>query len=284
MNYCLYNAANHGTGGAAIFGGQTIAGKTGTTSSNRDRWFCGYTSHYTAAVWCGYNQPEEIHLTGSTANPAARLWRMVMQPVHQGLGSVGLYNGNAMRQVNICLDSGLVATDACYADARGINRVSSPLVYPEDIPNGYCNKHVSVEYCVTGGGVAGEYCKHFEDVEIKTCSLVKLTPDEVRMLKDADNAGLVDTYTSDGYVYYVDENGEGLAWHGFYGNTNDEGSAPYMLCPVHTADAWADYDDETDDDFGSGGEEWGGIIDISPDDGSHGGNSDEDSDNQGGWN
>ena len=76
INYCLYNAANHGTGGAAIFGGQIIAGKTGTTSSNRDRWFCGYTSHYTAAVWCGYNQPEEIHLVGSTANPAARLWRI----------------------------------------------------------------------------------------------------------------------------------------------------------------------------------------------------------------
>ena len=60
MNYCLYNAANSGTGGAAIFPGQTIAGKTGTTSSNRDRWFCGFTGYYTAAVWCGYNQPEQI--------------------------------------------------------------------------------------------------------------------------------------------------------------------------------------------------------------------------------
>mgnify|MGYP002954241220 FL=1 len=38
MNYCLYNAANNGTGGVAVFPGQNIAGKTGTTSSNRDRW------------------------------------------------------------------------------------------------------------------------------------------------------------------------------------------------------------------------------------------------------
>jgi penicillin-binding protein 1A len=51
-----------------------IAGKTGTTSSYRDRWFCGFTGHYTAAVWCGYDHPERINLTGSTANPAARLW------------------------------------------------------------------------------------------------------------------------------------------------------------------------------------------------------------------
>lgn len=49
MNYCLFNAANNGTGGAAIFAGQNIAGKTGTTSSNRDRWFCGYTTHYTGS-------------------------------------------------------------------------------------------------------------------------------------------------------------------------------------------------------------------------------------------
>lgn len=264
INYTLYNAANYGTGGAAIFDGQIIAGKTGTTSSNRDRWFCGYTSHYTAAVWCGYNQPEEIHLVGSTANPAARLWRMVMKPIHQGLGSSGLYNGNAMQSVSICLDSGKLATDACYADCRGINRVSTVLVYPDDVPTGYCTKHVSVQYCVAGGGVAGEYCSHFDDAETRTCSLVKLTPEEVNMLKDADNAGLVDTYTSDGYVYYVSSSGEDLDWHGFYGNANDGVSAPYVICPVHTADSWDEFEDEFDDEFGAGGDGWGGIVDISP--------------------
>ena len=101
INYCLYNAANHGTGGAAVFGGQYIAGKTGTTSSNRARWFCGYTKHYTAAVWVGYRQPEEIRLTGNTANPAARLWRMFMQPIHEGLPAQGLYNGNNFYSVTV---------------------------------------------------------------------------------------------------------------------------------------------------------------------------------------
>ena len=77
MNYCLFNAANYGTGGAAIFNGQNIAGKTGTTSSQRDRWFCGYTSHYTAAVWCGYDQPEKVVLN---TNPAAQLWKRSCSP------------------------------------------------------------------------------------------------------------------------------------------------------------------------------------------------------------
>ena len=277
INYTLYNAANYGTGGAAIFDGQIIAGKTGTTSSNRDRWFCGYTSHYTAAVWCGYNQPEEIHLVGSTANPAARLWRMVMKPVHQGLGSRGLYNGNAMHEVSICLDSGLLATDACYADCRGINRVSNPLVYPEDMPTKYCNKHVTVEYCVTGGGVATEYCKHFDDADVRGQSLVKLTPAEVNMLKDADNAGLVDTYTSDGYVYYVSDSGDELDWHGFYGYSNNNVSSPYIYCPVHNADSWGELEDDfSNEDFGNGGEGWGGIVDISPDHGNSGNDSGND--------
>ena len=106
MNYCLFNAANNGTGGAAIFAGQNIAGKTGTTSSNRDRWFCGYTTHYTAAVWCGYDIPEQIYLTGSSANPAARLWKAVKQPIHDGLPREGLYTGNAFHSVGVCLDSG----------------------------------------------------------------------------------------------------------------------------------------------------------------------------------
>ena len=158
MNYCLYNAANYGTGGAAIFQGQNIAGKTGTTSSNRDRWFCGYTGYYTAAVWCGYNQPEQINLTGNYGNPAARLWKMVMQPLHEGKPAVPLYSGASFQSVTVCLDSGKLATAACSADARGISRVATVNCYPEDAPTEYCDKHVQVDYCVTGGGVATDYC------------------------------------------------------------------------------------------------------------------------------
>ena len=259
INYCLYNAANNGTGGAAIFGGQSIAGKTGTTSSNRDRWFCGYTSHYTAAVWCGYNIPEQIHVNG---NPAAQLWRKVMQPVHQGLNNQGLYNANAMRSVSVCLDSGNLATDACRHDARGINRVVEVMVYPEDMPEGVCTKHVDVHYCVDGGGVATEYCSLFGDANIQTMSLVKLTPAEVREIRDAARTGLVDVYTDNGYVYYISEGGEELPWTGFYGNLTNEGA--YHNCPLHTqayleealpegGEIWGDPNNGAGGDWNEGG-------------------------------
>jgi penicillin-binding protein 1A len=39
MNYCLQYAVSNGTGGEAAIYGQTVYGKTGTTSNNKDRWF-----------------------------------------------------------------------------------------------------------------------------------------------------------------------------------------------------------------------------------------------------
>ncbi len=232
MNYCLYNAANHGTGGAAIFQGQTIAGKTGTTSSNRDRWFCGYTSHYTAAVWVGYDQPEQIYI--NTANPAALLWKKVMQPIHNGLPREALYDTGSFRSIAVCLDSGKLATNACKLDCRGKDaRVAYVNVYNEDVPTETCDKHTLVEYCVTGGGVVGEYCGMFPDVTIESRALVKMNQAEVQELRSAANIGLTDTFLNDGYVYYLDG-----VWHGFKGNANTSQELPYLMCPTHNRAAW----------------------------------------------
>lgn len=243
VNYCLYNAANHGTGGAAIFGGQSIAGKTGTTSSNRDRWFCGYTTHYTAAVWVGYDQPEQIHVG---TNPAAQMWKKVMQPIHEGLPNEALYNGNAFRTVAVCLDSGLLATDACRSDVRGIDRVVYVNVYPGDEPQGTCDKHVQMEYCVTGGGVATDYCAMFPDANVQARSLVKLNSGEVDEIRSALGVGLNGVYASDGYVYYQDGN-----WRGFSGNyaNNDQ---PYLVCPIHNQDSWLEHEETQPTEEGGG--------------------------------
>ncbi|MCI6850615.1 MAG: hypothetical protein MR883_03745, partial [Clostridiales bacterium] len=249
MNYCLYNAANYGTGGAAIFGGQYIAGKTGTTSSNRDRWFCGFTTHYTAAVWVGYDQPEQISLG---ANPAAQLWRKVMQPIHEGLPAEGLYNGNALRSVNVCLDSGKIATAACYGDTRSMDRVVSVNVYSGDEPQGTCDKHVQVEYCVTGGGVATAYCSLFPNAKIETRSLVKLTQGEVEQMKAAASVGLSSDYLLDGCVYYLGEGG----WHGFYGNLAPSNTEPYLVCPLHNEESWLRHEQEQIQDDSGDGERW----------------------------
>ncbi len=78
----LQNAATYGTGWMANFGTTAVAGKTGTTSNDFDRYFTGYTRYYVAAVWTGYTYPAVLHYG---TNPAGLIWHDVMSRVHEGL-------------------------------------------------------------------------------------------------------------------------------------------------------------------------------------------------------
>ncbi len=75
----------YGTGrGLGLKGGMPAAGKTGTTNSSKDTWFCGYTRYYTAAVWVGYDTPRAMPgIYGSTY--AGVIWRDIMNDLHEGL-------------------------------------------------------------------------------------------------------------------------------------------------------------------------------------------------------
>ena len=52
MTDLLQGVVEHGTGRAAALGRPT-AGKTGTTTSNKDGWFVGFSSGITTGVWMG---------------------------------------------------------------------------------------------------------------------------------------------------------------------------------------------------------------------------------------
>jgi penicillin-binding protein 1A len=83
MTSMLVDAVTNGTGGAAIIGGgMPVAGKTGTSTDSMDRWFVGYTPHLIAGVWTGFDTPARM---SSQGNPAAHIFRMVMQPIHADL-------------------------------------------------------------------------------------------------------------------------------------------------------------------------------------------------------
>lgn len=239
INYCLQKAVESGTGSGADFYDVDIAGKTGSTSSFRDRWFCGFTGHYTASVWCGYDTPETIHSV-SGGNVAARMWKYVMEPVHEGLENIKLYDSREMVSVSVCLDTGKLATNACEQDIRG-GRTQSVLVYPEDVPTGSCDKHCVLEYC-SGGGVATEYCKQFAAVDttvkLEKKGLLKLTKEQIDEILAAEEFGLKEEYLKNEYVYYIDADGKDQAFKGFHNDINKTVEAPYMVCPVHTKEAW----------------------------------------------
>jgi penicillin-binding protein 1A len=67
MTDLLQTAVLSGTGRAAQIG-RPVAGKTGTTSSNKDGWFIGFSSGITAGVWMGRDNARPIAgLQGGTA-------------------------------------------------------------------------------------------------------------------------------------------------------------------------------------------------------------------------
>lgn len=81
MSYMLNIAARYGTGAGSWVSNMPHAGKTGSSTDYKDRWFVGFTPYYVCAVWTGYDTPYGY----SYSNPAISIWNKIMQPVHQGL-------------------------------------------------------------------------------------------------------------------------------------------------------------------------------------------------------
>lgn len=65
----LQTAVNIGTGRAAQIG-RPVAGKTGTTTSNKDGWFLGFSSGITTGVWMGNDKAKAIPGLQGGAAPA----------------------------------------------------------------------------------------------------------------------------------------------------------------------------------------------------------------------
>lgn len=162
MNKMLREAVTSGTGASASFSGMTIAGKTGTTNDNYDRYFAGYSPYYCAAVWTGFKSAERISYNG---NPAVTMWKKVMQQIHEGLENKPFEKPESgLTTVKVCADSGLLCTDACHADIRGDRAVSFEI--PAGLaPTESCNLHVMANYCTEGECLAGDLCPASSIVE-----------------------------------------------------------------------------------------------------------------------
>ncbi len=138
MNSILQDVVTRGTGSAAAFSGMTLAGKTGTTNDLRDRYFVGYSPYYVAACWVGYESNSRVSSGG--VNPATALWNKVMSQIHAGLENKSFFSSSDLVQVNVCADSGMLATNLCEQDPRG-SRVRTEWVAVDNQPQGMCTMH-----------------------------------------------------------------------------------------------------------------------------------------------
>ena len=91
-----------------------VAGKTGTTDDNVDKWFCGYTPYYSAAVWYGYdNRLRTTEIPKGDRNNAQLIWNFVMQRIHTDLPGAEFVIPDNVTKETVCTASGMKATDYC---------------------------------------------------------------------------------------------------------------------------------------------------------------------------
>ena len=167
MTDLLQSVVTNGTGyRAQVYNAKgermPTAGKTGTTTSTYDYWFCGYTPYYTCAVWYGYEMQKSM--TSAESGAAAKLWAKVMNRVHAELPVVEFEKVNNVTHINVCKYSNMLPTEACNKDPRGNCIITGTFAVGTE-PTQYCNFHRTVTLCSAGKDnmgknyIAGPYCK-----------------------------------------------------------------------------------------------------------------------------
>ncbi len=173
MTKMLQNVVEKGTAKEVTLRSEVdVAGKTGTTNSDHDRWFVGYTPYVIGGVWYGYLEPDS--LSKAQGNPAAKIWNEVMTQVHQiyferdakaGANKKTFEDARDIVTVTVCKDSGKLMSDACKADPRG-SRAEVAYFTADTVPVDYCDVHVMVKYDKVTKAVACNGCPDNNIIEV----------------------------------------------------------------------------------------------------------------------
>ena len=153
----LRSVATDGTARTANFSSQPVAGKTGTTQYDSDRWFCGFTPYYTAVIWAGYDDNSKE--LGNVVNHNV-IWRTIMQTIHENLNlPTGSYEQpSGIVEAAVCSKSGLLPVEGlCDQDPEG-NCVITEYFTEDTVPTEHCTTHVKVSICNESGDIATSGC------------------------------------------------------------------------------------------------------------------------------
>ena len=143
------------------------AGKTGTSSGNRDKLFVGYTPYYTAGIWCGYDNGTDS--VGALSKSHLKIWDEVMLNVHADIINSEedplTFSTEGLVYRPFCMDSGKLFSDACKYDARQ-SRIAYGYFAPDNAPSTLCDRHVLCDYDCVSKGVADESCPEENRVKV----------------------------------------------------------------------------------------------------------------------
>lgn len=170
-----------GTGTRAYFGNSMAqAGKSGTTTSDRDCLWAGYTPYYTCVIWGGYD--DNSKQSGSYTSYPKNIWKSIMSRVHKDLPYKDFKKPKDVKQISVCSASGKIAQEGVCVKADD-SHVYTEYFATKDIPKDTCTLHTLVKICEESGMIAGSYCPE------------ELVKEKAVILKDNDDGTGVENQT-----------------------------------------------------------------------------------------
>ena len=162
LTSAMQDVMTQGTGKVANFSGMAVAGKSGTTTKNKDTIFAGFTPYYTAVIWGGYddNTPQ------SYTTYSKVIWKGVMSRIHENLAEKNFVMPDGIVTASVCKKSGKLAIPGvCDCDPRG------SMVYTEYFEKGtepteYCDHHYLGYVCTQSHMFANSECPQYGGVFI----------------------------------------------------------------------------------------------------------------------
>ncbi len=186
MTKLLQNVTSAGTASAMDMKKYVeCAGKTGTTSADKDRWYVGYTPDLLAGVWFGYPEPQPLDGYPAIPSPALRTWDNIMKEINteECLGyepTKKFEMAEGVISATYCRDSGKLMSAACAADLRG-SRAEIGYFTKETAPSSYCTCHVMVDYDIVNGAVACPECKPENIKKVGMLNIYRLFEQDIKI-------------------------------------------------------------------------------------------------------
>lgn len=197
LTSAMQDVVNSGTAAPyAQLNNMPAAGKSGTTSDNKDFWFAGYTPYYTCSIWLGYDDNKEM--SGSHWYYHERIWSNIMERINSELGLAykNFTMSSSITRATVCAETGLLALT--------IDEDENDLI-------GICEETIT-EYFAPG------------TVPTKTCEGHEIDPPPEEETPDEDDTNTGDTGNT-GNTGNTDTGNTGDSGNTGTGNTGDSGNS-----------------------------------------------------------
>lgn len=166
MTNAMTSVITQGTGGRCRLPNMDVAGKTGTSNSDGDLWFVGFTPYYTAAIWTGYDDDatrkvyKEVDHTG--------MWGQIMKKIHEDLPSARFeMDSDKIVSVQVCKQSGLLPVEGlCDCDERGSQIVTEYFAKGTE-PTETCDAHGIFDICGETGKLSVGTCPATQRIMVR---------------------------------------------------------------------------------------------------------------------